>query len=218
MDIGYLGKGKGKRGKCNKGNLRQKLAMLKGLGKGKEGKSPHWNFHSKAKGKGAGGSSGTSGSGKGGNFGANASSSTSVSNQKGKGKGQASVCWNCGKAGHFSSSCPQNRVNALLEALWWTQETGGDTWIEERTSCDETSDGQREISALVDDLLEQTLWQSDWDPWRESDSTWNEPWQTTEGQQMPLTDTLGPVLALLSFRPRPKEDRLERLRLIHMDL
>ena len=50
-DMGYVGKGKGKKGKLLNSS-RAKLAM-KGLRKGK-GKNPHWNFHTKAKGKGIG--------------------------------------------------------------------------------------------------------------------------------------------------------------------
>jgi hypothetical protein len=49
--MGYVGKGKGKKGKLLNSS-RAKLAM-KGLRKGK-GKNPHWNFHTKAKGKGIG--------------------------------------------------------------------------------------------------------------------------------------------------------------------
>jgi len=48
MEIGYVGKGKGKKGKLSNSS-RAKLAMLKRLRKGK-GKNPHWNCHTKAKG------------------------------------------------------------------------------------------------------------------------------------------------------------------------
>ena len=92
MDIGALaaalwkGKGKGK-GKKGKGKGKGKGKKGKGKGKGKDlsksqGKgsgSQHWNFMMKGKGKGKG---------------------------KSKGATSTTVCWSCGKTGHFASNCP----------------------------------------------------------------------------------------------------------------
>ena len=92
---------------------------------------------------------------KGKNFGSSSGASASSS----------TLCWTCGKTGHFSSKCPLNRVNAVEEELYEevVDETGAD------------------FEAPWDDWSEWTvgaLFDESWDSWDESlwDSSWDESW------------------------------------------
>ena len=178
MDIGALaaalwkGKGKGKKGKG------------KGKGKGKDfsksqgkGNNQHWNF---MKGKGKGG--------------------------KGKGKGKptlssTSVCWSCGKTGHFASNCPTYRVSAVDgDDQLWNDDQGDWTYFGESEDWSDWTDWAiNAVSELYDNSWDQTWddslwsWESwdSWDPWGWSSDFASEPWPA-EAAPSAKAETLKP--------------------------
>ena len=86
---------------------------------------------------------------KGKNFGSSSGASASSS----------TLCWTCGKTGHFSSKCPLNRVTAVEEELY------------EEEVVDETG---ADFEAPWDDWSEWTvgaLFDESWDSWDEGQVT-----------------------------------------------
>ena len=174
MDIGALAAAlwKGK-GKGKKG---------KGKGKGKDfsksqgkGNNQHWNF---MKGKGKGG--------------------------KGKGKptfSSTSVCWSCGKTGHFASNCPTYRVSAVDgDDQLWNDDQGDWTYFgESEDFSDWTEWAINAVSELYDSSWDQTWddslwsWESwdSWDPWGWSSDFTSEPWPA-EAASSAKAETLKP--------------------------
>ena len=164
MDIGALAADLWKgKGKGKKG---------KGKGKGKDfskssGKgNQHWNF---MKGKG-----------------------------KGKGKGKptsssTSVCWSCGKTGHFASNCPNYRVSAVEgEELYPSDDAGERSHFGEDDWSDWTEWAINAATELYNDTSswDQTWddplwswdtwsWDASWDPWGWSSDFTSDVWPTT---------------------------------------
>ena len=168
MDIGNLGKGKGK-GKKRKGKGKGKGKKGKGKDfgpKGKGKKGPHWNFFGSMKGKSKGK--------KGKNFGSSSSGASASS---------STLCWTCGKTGHFASACPMNRVNAVegsdelydgTEEDWsYFGEASGDDWSEWTVGA--LFDGDSWGYDAWDDSLWDSSWGDSWD-WYQDFGSWGEWW------------------------------------------
>ena len=181
MDIGALAAAlwKGK-GQGRKG---------KGKGKGKDfskssGKGgQHWNFMMKGKGK---------GKGKGGKP---TSSSTSV-------------CWSCGKTGHFASNCPNYRVSAVEgEELYPSEDTGDWPQFGEDDWSEWTDWAINAVTELYNDpsswdqTWDDSLWSWDswdsWDPWGWSSDFTSDVW--------PATSEAAPSAKAETFA-KPKEE------------
>ena len=178
MDIGALaaalwkGKGKGRKGKGKgKGGKGKGKDFSKSQGKGS---NQHWNF---MKGKG-----------------------------KGKGKGKptlssTSVCWSCGKTGHFASNCPTYRVSAVDgDDQLWNDDQGDWTYFgESEDFSDWTEWAINAVSELYDNSWDQSWddslwsWESwdSWDPWGWSSDFPSEPWPA-EAASSAKAETLKP--------------------------
>ena len=100
MDIGFLAKGKGKKGN--------------GKGKKGKGKGPHQSFFGTLKGK-SKGKGKAQGKGKGKNFGSLSASASAKGGGSSSSALSSAVCWTCGRRGHFANKCPLNRVSAFEE-------------------------------------------------------------------------------------------------------
>ena len=177
MDIGFLGKSKGKKGKGNG----------KGKGKKGKGKGPYWSFFGTLKGK-SRGKGKAPGKGKGKDFGFWSASALAKGGSSSSSALSSVVCWTCGRKGHLSNKCPLNRVTAE------ETEEEDQLYVDEEGVWDNSWEDWTVGALSVDWSWFGDSWDSgedfsrDW--WPSSDFGWSEwPQETWQAPQETLPDT-----------------------------